>query len=146
MLWWHWLVLGLALVALELAASGGFYVIFFGVAALLIAGLHTLDLAGPFWLQLLLFSVFSVGSLVLFRGPLLRVLGAGKGQDDMDTLVGEIGTTLEAFAPGAVGRLELRGTTWSARNAGVTAIPEGRRCVVVRRDRLMLFVQPEESK
>ena len=32
--WWHWLVLGLVLVALELAASGGFYVIFFGIAVL----------------------------------------------------------------------------------------------------------------
>jgi inner membrane protein len=145
MLWWHWLVLGLVLVALELAASGGFYVIFFGVAALLIAGLHTLDLAGPVWLQFLLFSVFAVGSLALFRGPLMRLLSAGEGQDDMDTLIGEIGTPLEAIAPGAVGRLELRGTTWSARNAGATVIPEGRRCVVVRRDRLMLFVQPEEN-
>ncbi len=46
MLWWHWLVIGLILVALEMAASGGFYVIFFGIAALAIAGLHVLDWAG----------------------------------------------------------------------------------------------------
>ncbi len=31
-LWWHWLVLGLFLVLVELAAAGGFYVIFFGVS------------------------------------------------------------------------------------------------------------------
>ena len=46
MLWWHWLVIGLILVALEMAASGGFYVIFFGIAALAIAGLHVLELGG----------------------------------------------------------------------------------------------------
>ena len=34
MLWWYWIVLGLALVALELATPGGFFVIFFAVAAL----------------------------------------------------------------------------------------------------------------
>lgn len=33
MAWWHWLVLGLVLVALEMAAAGGFYVIFFGIAS-----------------------------------------------------------------------------------------------------------------
>ena len=35
--WWHWLAAGLILVALEMAASGGVYVIFFGIAALVIA-------------------------------------------------------------------------------------------------------------
>ena len=40
-----------------MAASGGFYVIFFGIAALAIGGLHLFDLAGPAWFQFLLFSV-----------------------------------------------------------------------------------------
>jgi inner membrane protein len=143
--WWHWLVLGLALVALEIAAAGGFYVIFFGVAALLIAGLHLAELAGPLWFQLLLFSVFSVTSLMLFRGPLMRKLNAGDGETDMDTLVGEIGSALEDIAPGAIGRIELRGTTWTTRNTGFQTIPKGRRCVVIRRERLTLFVQAEEA-
>ena len=36
MAWWHWIVVGLILIALEMAASGGFYVIFFGIAAIAI--------------------------------------------------------------------------------------------------------------
>ena len=72
MSWWHWLVIGLILIALEMAASGGFYVIFFGIAALAIAGLHVLDWAGPIWVQLVLFSSVSILSLLFFRGPLLR--------------------------------------------------------------------------
>ena len=82
LLWWHWLALGLILVALEMAASGGFYVIFFGAAALAIGALHALDLAGPAWLQLLLFSVLSIGSLALFRSPLMRWMQLdGPGRD-----------------------------------------------------------------
>lgn len=61
MAWWHWLVVGLILVALELAASGGFYVIFFGIAAIVIGALRLFDVAGPAWFQFLLFSVLSVG-------------------------------------------------------------------------------------
>jgi len=99
MTWWHWLVVGLILVALEMAASGGFYVIFFGVAALAIAGLHALDLAGPLWLQLLLFSVLSVASLVLFRNPLMRMLKLDQGAADVDTLEGEAGVAIDEIPP-----------------------------------------------
>ncbi len=80
MLWWHWLVIGLILVALEMAASGGFYVIFFGIAALAIAGLHVLDVAGPVWVQLLLFSLISVGSLLFFRTPSSEMVAARSGR------------------------------------------------------------------
>jgi membrane protein implicated in regulation of membrane protease activity len=144
-LWWHWLVFGLALVALEIAAAGGFYVIFFGVAALLIAGLHFLGLVEALWLQLLLFSVFSVGSLLAFRGRLMRRLDVGGGQTDIDSLVDDIGTASEDIASGAIGRIEVRGTTWTARNAGLATLPMGQRCVVVRREGLTLFVQAEEA-
>ena len=36
MVWWHWMVLGLFLTALELVAPGSFFIIFFGVAALIV--------------------------------------------------------------------------------------------------------------
>jgi inner membrane protein len=142
--WWHWLLIGLILVALEMAASGGFYVIFFGVAALAIGGLHLLDLAGPLWWQLLLFSMMSVASLVGFRGPVLRWLQLDRpGVDDMDSLVGEVALPLDDIVPGAVGRAELRGTVWSARNASAVAIARGQRCRVVRAERLTIVLEPE---
>jgi membrane protein implicated in regulation of membrane protease activity len=145
MLWWHWLVVGLALVALEMAAAGGFYVIFFGVAALLIAGLSFLGISGALWFELLLFSVFGVGALLVFRNPLMRWINPpGAGRDDLDNLVGEIGSPLEDIAPGEVGRFELRGTTWTARNTGTAMIVRGHRSIVLGRDRLTLFVQTEE--
>ena len=143
MTWWHWLALGLILVALEMAASGGFYVIFFGVAAIAIGGLHLFDLAGPAWFQLLLFSVLSVGSLLLFRNPLLHLLKLDTAGEDVDSLVGETAIPAEEIGPGAVGRAELRGTVWSARNVGPTPLSRGQRCRVVRVDRLMIFIESE---
>jgi membrane protein implicated in regulation of membrane protease activity len=141
--WWHWLVAGLILVALEMAASGGFYVIFFGIAALAIGGLRLFDAAGPAWFQFLLFSILSVGSLVLFRSPFMRWLNLDKPGVDVDSLVGDVAVPLEDIAPGTVGRAELRGTVWTARNASHLAIIRGQRCIVVRVDRLTIFLQPE---
>jgi membrane protein implicated in regulation of membrane protease activity len=143
MTWWHWLALGLILVALEMAASGGFYVIFFGVAAIAIGGLHLFDLAGPLWFQFLLFSALAVGSLLLFRNPLLRLMKLDTPAEDVDSLVGETAIPAEDIAPGAVGRAELRGTAWSARNVGPAPLVRGQRCRVVRVDRLMLFIESE---
>jgi membrane protein implicated in regulation of membrane protease activity len=146
MQWWHWLAVGLILVALEMAASGGFYVIFFGVAAIVIGSLHALGLAGPLWVQFLLFSVLSVLSLVLFRSPLLRLMKLDGGAADVDSLVGETAVPLDDIAPDAVGRAELRGTVWAARNTSKSALRRGERCRVVRVDRLMIFLEPEGAR
>jgi membrane protein implicated in regulation of membrane protease activity len=142
-LWWYWVVLGLLLVVAEMAASGGFYIIFFGVGALVVGLLAGFDLAGPEWMQLLLFSVLSIGSLALFRSRLLKWLQIDPQLPPVDALVGEIGTAGEDLAPGSVGRVELRGTTWSARNAATVVLARGSRCRVVRVEGLLLHVEPE---
>ena len=141
--WWHWLVLGLVLVALELAASGGFYVIFFGIAALAIGALRLFDLAGPAWMQILLFSVISVAALLFFRRPMLRWLQLDAAAGDVDSLVGETATALDDIEPGTIGRAELRGTVWTARNRAAVPLRKGQRCTVVSVDRLTIFLEPE---
>jgi len=144
MTWWYWLLLGLVLIALEMASSGGFYIIFFGVAAVVVGLLASLGLESV-WVQWLLFSALSIASLVFFRNPLMRKLNLGAGSDDLDTLAGETGTVLDYMATGASGHVELRGTTWTARNAGATPLTRGHRCVVVRADKLTLLVKAEEA-
>ena len=141
--WWHWLVLGLILIALEMAASGGFYVIFFGIAAIAIAALRLFDVAGPLWLQVLLFSVISIAALQFFRRPLMRWLQLDAPGSDVDTMLGETATPLEDIEAGAVGRAELRGTVWSARNRASVTVRKGQRCTVVAVERLMIFLEPE---
>jgi membrane protein implicated in regulation of membrane protease activity len=144
--WWHWLALGLILVAAELAASGGFYIIFFGIAALAVGALVMVGAGGPLWVQLLLFSVLSVTSLLLFRSPLMRWMKLDKEGVDVDSLVGENAVARENIAPGGIGSVELRGTSWTARNAGTTPLVNGQRLVVVRVDRLTVYVEAEGAR
>ena len=144
--WWHWLVLGLLLIALELAASGGFYIIFFGIAAVLISLMAALGAGTPVWVELLLFSALSVGSLLFFRSPLMRWMNIDGAGVDVDSLVGETGVTQQDIAPGEIGRIELRGTSWTARNSGATRLGVGQRCTVVRVERLTLFVEAEGAR
>jgi inner membrane protein len=143
LMWWHWLVIGLLLVLAELATPGGFFVIFFGFAALIVGALAGLGLAGPMWTQLLMFSILSVVSLVLFRSRLLKTIQHDPPAPQVDSLVGEIGMLEGAIAPGQIGRIEVRGAAWSARNATSSELPRGMRCRVVRVKGLMLEVEPE---
>jgi inner membrane protein len=144
--WWHWLALGLVLIALELAASGGFYIIFFGVAAIIVAALTLVGLSGPTWSQLALFSILSVSSLLFFRSPMLRWMKLDVGGADVDSLVGETAVAKQDIPAGEIGRVELRGTSWSARNRSAELLTTGRRCVVVGVDRLMLIIEAEGAR
>jgi membrane protein implicated in regulation of membrane protease activity len=146
LLWWHWLVLGLIVALAELATPGGFYLLFFGVGAMLVGVLSAFGAAGPIWMQVLLFTVLSVASLLLFRGRLLAAFQREPQSPPIDTLVGEFGSAVDALLPGAIGRVELRGTVWSARNDAAATLPPGSRCRVVRVEGLLLHVEPEGAR
>ena len=140
--WWIWLAVGLGLMVFELATPSGFFVMFFGLGALTVGILTRFGVAGPPWMEWLLFTVLSITYVLLFRGR-LRQSAQSPGGQTMDTLVGELAVPRERIPPGAVGRVELRGTTWNARNDAADAIEPGRRCRVMSVDGLLLSVQPE---
>jgi membrane protein implicated in regulation of membrane protease activity len=142
MTWWVWVLLGLGLLGIEVLTPGGFFVLFFGLAALVVGALAGVGLTGPAWLQWLLFSVLSAGSLVLFRHRLVERLRAS-GDAAVRGLVGDVAVLLDDLAPGAVGKAELRGTAWSVRHDGPEPLHRGRRCRVERVEGLMLYVRPE---
>jgi membrane protein implicated in regulation of membrane protease activity len=66
MAWWVWVLVGLGLLGVEVLTPGGFFVLFFGLGALAVGVLVGLGAGGPAWLQLLLFSLLSTVTLVLF--------------------------------------------------------------------------------
>jgi hypothetical protein len=139
MVWWYWMVLGLALLGAEMTTPGGFYILFFGLSAL--AGLEMVEAA---WLQWLLFSVIAVGSLLVFRGPLLsRLRDNERGRGEIDSMVGEVAVPLDTLAVGATGKAELRGTTWSAKNVGTTPFSKGQRGKVTKVEGLTLWIVAE---
>jgi len=141
MTWWLWLVLGLALTAMELLSPGGFYLIFFGLSALLIGTGQLLGLSAQVWVQWFLFTALSFVLLALFRNPVLK---AFRPKDvAVDQLVGQIAIPIEDIVAGGVGKAELRGTGWNARNEHHGPLYKGQRCRVRRVDELMLILTPE---
>jgi inner membrane protein len=140
--WWMWLALGLALVVAELATPSGFFIIFFGVAALTVGILAGLNMAGTTWVQWLLFSVLSIFYVLVFRGRLQTKVQIPPPHD-VDSLIGGLAIVQERLLPGVVGRVELRGSMWSARNTSQVTLDAGQRARVASVDGLTLTVIPE---
>jgi membrane protein implicated in regulation of membrane protease activity len=140
--WWMWLAAGLALVVAELATPGGFVIIFFGIAALVVGVLGILGAVTSVPLQFLLFSVLSVGSLAMLRKRLQSRLRTPSAAN-VDSLIGDLAIPQERLSPGVVGRVEVRGSTWSARNTSTVTLDPGQRARVAAVDGLTLAVIPE---
>jgi membrane protein implicated in regulation of membrane protease activity len=143
MIWWYWIVLGLTLAAIELATPGGFYVIFFAIGALAVGALRLAGVVQSAWVEWLLFPIFALVTLRLFRQPLLGRMRINERPDLVDALVGEVATAIGDIAPGQHGRAELRGSGWSARNVDTRTLIAGQRCRVVAVHGLMLDLRQE---
>jgi hypothetical protein len=134
--------LGLVLGAIELATPGGFFVIFFGVAAVVVGLAELSGLGLPAWGQWLAFPILALVALRLFRKPLLAKLQPASGAP-VDSMVTELAVPVAAIEPGQHGRAELRGTVWAAHNVSPTAVIAGQRCRVVAVNGLQLDIRPE---
>lgn len=146
MQWWVWVLAGFVLLGLEILTPGGFYVLFFGVGAVIVGVLVGLGVSGPPWTQWFIFSIVSIVSLALFRGRLVRMMDTRTSPAVIDALEDEVAIALEDLAPGAFGKAELRGTSWSAQNVDERALPRGARCHVTRVDGLTLRLRAESSQ
>ncbi len=140
--WWIWLAGGFVLLVAELVTPSGFYIMFFGVGAILTGVAASVGAVNAPAAQWLVFTVISVLSLLLFRGK-IQARVEPDTRPPVDSLVGEIAIPVEAMAPGAVGRVALRGSNWEARNEGDTALGANQRCRVTRVSGLQLGVVAE---
>ncbi|MDH3373713.1 MAG: NfeD family protein [Gammaproteobacteria bacterium] len=143
MTWWAWMVLGAVLLGAELfAVDAQFYLVFLGVSAAVV-GLATLfGIVLPEWGQWLAFAVISLAFFLTFRKALYEKLRSG-GQGFENTISGDSVTVTDNLEPGANARAEYRGTEWTIRNVGATAITAGSRAKVVKADGVTLHVEAE---
>jgi membrane protein implicated in regulation of membrane protease activity len=140
--WWMWMILGLVLLACEMITPGTFFFIFLGISGLLTGLVAWMAPDLPGWAPWLLFSVFSAVSLAFFRRPLMEKFNlGGKHAHKVDSLVGENALALEDIAPGAIGKVELRGASWTARNTGEQPIQRAERPRVERVEGLTLCIR-----
>ncbi len=139
--WWTWLILGLVLMVAELLLPTGFFLFFFGVGAVVTAFLALAGLLSSFHAQGLAFIVISLFCVFLLRKPLLAKFHFRNRIHSVDSLVGETATALEAIAPQAIGKVEMRGSSWSALNTGSEIISLNVRCRVEKVEGLTLHVR-----
>ena len=142
MVWWLWVILGFLLLFAELTTPGGFFFVFFGGAAILIGVVTGLGLGGPAWLQWLLFPIVSLTSAALFRPKLVQRLRPHSSSADIDDLSGQTAIASEDITQGAIGQVQMRASTWSARNLGPGDLTKGQRCRIERSVGIVLEVRP----
>jgi inner membrane protein len=129
---WNWMVLGLALLALEIVVPG-VYLLWIGIAAIL-TGALSLQLWGwGFWtwqVQVLVFLLLSLVSAFAGR----RIMGGSEAESDEpllnrrgEQMIGRTATLVEPIANG-VGRVRVGDTIWRVSGPD---LPSGTRVRIV---------------
>lgn len=103
---WMWGIFGLVLLAIEIV-SGTLYILWFGIAALIVAVLLWLWPAAPVTLQLFLYASLSLSSLYIWRHHYKQTSPDSRiGQSQGDE-IGRIGLIIEPVSPRQNGRIQF---------------------------------------
>ena len=140
---WHWWILGVVLLGLEIVVPGTFF-LWMGVAAAIV-GLVVLTVSGIGWeVQILLFAGLSVVAVVVGRtwlkshpvattDPTLNVRGA--------QYVGRVVQLAEPLVDG-VGKAKVGDSLWRVSTGDDSALPAGSRVRVTGIEGATLTVEP----
>lgn len=142
MLWWLWMLLGLALLILELGVASGFFLLFCGFSAILVGGATAAFGGLPASFQWVAFTAVSFLSILAFRERLIRRFPENADAYPSDP-VGHVAVAKSPMGANERGTVEYHGAAWSARNVGVQPIAVGDRCRISRLEGLLLEVNLE---
>lgn len=138
-----WFLIGLVLFLLELVVPG-FVIFFFGVGAWITALVCLVANPGTN-LQIIIFALTSVLSLVALRRIIQNKFFYGSSDDAKkveDEFTGKEGLALIDFGPGMKGKVEFKGTTWTAESE--KEIKEGQSVIIKKKDSFNLIVEPKK--
>lgn len=142
---WVWGAIGLILLAAEMA-TGTFYVLWFGIAALIVAILAWLMPEISISMQLILFAIISIGTLFIWRTYYRKIethsrVGQAQGEE-----IGRVGTIIESVNASQNGRIQFAQGVMGSREWVAVAnesIEVGRQAVVVAVEGNALRVKPQ---
>ena len=140
----YWLTIGVILFVLELVIPG-FVLFFFAVGAMLAAFVAWLVPTTSIALQLGIFIVASLGTLLSLRGFIQKQFFASvpnKEGEDVDTslaVAGDRGVVCNTIVPPAEGRINYAGSSWRA--IADEKIEEGAIVVIMSRRGLIVHVK-----
>jgi len=146
MSWWGWAIGGAIFLGAELAwVNAQFYLVFVGIAALLVGLLTSLVPAVPATVQWLIFGALAVVSMVGFRAKVYDRL-RGHAAAVRAGPVGDVLTLPVELAAGQTCQTEHGGTYWTVRNDSGSVIASGARVRVAGVQGLTLNVRAESSE
>ena len=121
--WWAWMVLGIALLGVEMfVIDAQFYLVFIGLSAALVGLLGLFGVELPVWAQWLAFGVLAVVAMVGFRKRVYELVRGSAGHVEERLTLGDRVVVPTRLEPGQSGRVEYRGSSWTARNTGATVL------------------------
>ena len=139
--WWGWITLGGLLLIAELV-SGTLYLLFLGIAAILVGVLVLLVSDLPFWAH---WPIFAVLALALLFGLRRYAHERFNRSDGFEAIAGESAIVIDEIAPSGYGQASLHGAKWAARNVSQSTLTNGQRALVARVDGLTLEICPEDE-
>lgn len=142
--WWYWVLLGIVLVLLELAIPA-FFVLWFGLAALLVGGLM-LVFEMALVAQLIVWGSASLAALALWLRLFRPRLGDNRIGSATGEVIGECGLLVDRVAPFQRGRVRFQKPVLGAEEWPCLAeleIAAGERVRVVAIEGHYLKVQPQ---
>ena len=136
--WWTWIIIGLGLFAIELALPMDFFFIFFGLSFVATGGLVFSGLIPHESTQYVVCALLSLLFLFFLKPKLQSKLSTTQAKEDF---VNEDIIPYEDIEVGAVGKGELRGSSWGVVNKSQGVLVKGKRYKVSKIDNLQAVVE-----
>ncbi len=134
-----WFGLGIVFLILEIL-TGGFWILFLGIGALITAGIHGLGIISGINQGILTFLITSFLSLFVFRPYLMKRMHKRSSRDVGDP-AGQMVVVVQEIPSDGPGRVSFQGSTWDALSEGGEVIPVDAKVKIVRQDGIRLFVK-----
>ncbi len=133
-----WAIVGLVLLIVEVFTLS-FVVLFFGISALIVAGLKFTTSTNNLALELTIFAVLGCACLLGFRKKLRQTFNTGaKVNTDASTVI-DLSVSL---SPHGNAKIEYQGTIWDAYNDSDIHLKKGDKVIIIRTDGIKLIVKP----
>lgn len=139
--WWGWITLGGLLLIAELVGGGALYLLFVGIAAILVGILVVFLSDLPFWAHWPVFAVLALALLFGLRRHAHERINRSGG---FEAITGEAALVIDEIAPSGYGQAILHGAKWAAHNIGQSTLTDGQRARVERVDGLTLEIRAED--
>ncbi|HKQ83090.1 MAG TPA: NfeD family protein [Steroidobacteraceae bacterium] len=142
--WYGWIILGAALLGTEMfVIDAQFYLVFFGFSALVVGVLGLAGIVLPAWAQWLTMGLLAALLMVTFRKRLYERVRRVEGTVAERVAAGDRIRMNTRLAPGESGKVEFRGTSWSAINEDARPLELGEEAEIIGMDGLTLRLRKQ---